>query len=96
MPNHTHWSILTTVLWLVAAGLGISLLPECYDCVGVANVVSQSLLAPHPESHISMVTRTSDDCRLLQRFVGHALGFTDAPRPEPPILPLPEGARSLR
>ena len=72
---------LRTVLWLVAAGLGISLLPECYDHAGVANVVSRPLLAPHPESHILMVTRASDDCSLLQRFVDHALSFAAAPRP---------------
>jgi DNA-binding transcriptional LysR family regulator len=74
---------LRTVLWLVAAGLGISLLPECYDRAGVANVVSRPLLTPHPESHISMVTRMSDDCRLLQRFVDHALGFTVSNHPAP-------------
>jgi DNA-binding transcriptional LysR family regulator len=34
---------LRTVLWLIAAGLGISLLPECY-------VVRRPLLTPHPES----------------------------------------------
>jgi DNA-binding transcriptional LysR family regulator len=72
---------LRTVLWLVAAGLGISLLPECYDHAGVANVVSRPLLAPDPESHILMVTRASDDCSLLQRFVDHALSFAGAPRP---------------
>jgi DNA-binding transcriptional LysR family regulator len=71
---------LRTVLWLVAAGLGIALLPECYARAGVANIVSRPLLTPHPESHISIVTRGSDDCLLLQRFVDHALSFTDAPR----------------
>jgi DNA-binding transcriptional LysR family regulator len=80
---------LRTVLWLVAAGLGISLLPECYDRAGVANVVSRPLLPPHPESHISMVTRVSDDCLLLQRFVDHALGFTGALRPAQPAPPAP-------
>lgn len=78
---------LRTVLWLVAAGLGISLLPECYDRAGVANVVSRPLLTPHSESHISMVTRVTDDCLLLQRFVDHALGFSGAPRPVEPALP---------
>lgn len=78
---------LRTVLWLVAAGLGISLLPECYDRAGVANVVSRPLLATHPESQISMVTRATDDCLLLQRFVDHALSFTDASRAAQPALP---------
>jgi DNA-binding transcriptional LysR family regulator len=78
---------LRTVLWLVAAGLGISLLPECYGRAGVANVVSRPLLTPHPESQISMVTRVCDDCLLLQRFVDHALGFTVADRPAPLALP---------
>lgn len=78
---------LRTVLWLVAAGLGISLLPECYDRAGVANVVSRPLLAPHPESQISMVTRVRDDCLLLQRFVDHALGFTGALLPARPVPP---------
>jgi DNA-binding transcriptional LysR family regulator len=75
---------LRTVLWLVAAGLGIALLPECYDRAGVANIVSRPLLVPNPESHISMVARASDDCVLLQRFVDHALGFSDRPRPAQP------------
>ena len=66
---------------------GISLLPECYDRAGVANVVSRPLLATHPESQISMVTRVADDCLLLQRFVDHALSFTDAPRAAQPALP---------
>jgi DNA-binding transcriptional LysR family regulator len=78
---------LRTVLWLVAAGLGIALLPECYDRAGVANIVSRPLLVPNPESHISMVARASDDCLLLQRFVDHALGFTDASRTEQPARP---------
>lgn len=79
---------LRTVLWLVAAGLGISLLPECYDRAGVANVVSRPLLAPYPESQISMVTRDSDDGLLLRRFVDHALSFTAADRPAPPTPPV--------
>lgn len=78
---------LRTVLWLVAAGLGISLLPECYDRAGVANVVSRPLLATHPESQISIVTRATDDCLLLQRFVDHALSFTDASRTAQPASP---------
>ena len=86
---------LRTVLWLVAAGLGISLLPECYGRAGVANVVSRPLLAPHPESHISIVTRMSDDCQLLQRFVDHALGFTDAQRPVAPALPAVRKRKAL-
>lgn len=77
---------LRTALWLVAAGLGISLLPECYDRAGVANIVSRPLLAPHPESRISMVTRANDDCPLLQRFVDHALSFTAT---DPPASPFP-------
>jgi DNA-binding transcriptional LysR family regulator len=85
---------LRTVLWLVAAGLGISLLPECYDRAGVANVASRPLLAPHPESHISMVTRVSDETALLLRFVDHALGFTAAPRPAPPA-PATAGKRKV-
>jgi DNA-binding transcriptional LysR family regulator len=85
---------LRTVLWLVAAGLGISLLPECYTRAGVANVVSRPLKAPHPESQISMVTRLSDDCMLLQRFVDHALGFADASRPVP-TLPAVRKRRDL-
>ncbi len=78
---------LRTVLWLVAAGLGISLLPECYDHAGVANVVSRPLLASHPESHISMVTRVADDGVLLQRFVEHALSFANVTPPVQPALP---------
>jgi hypothetical protein len=34
-----------------------------------------------------MVTRVTDDCPLLQRFVDHALGFTDASPPAQPALP---------
>ena len=83
---------LRTVLWLVAAGLGIALLPECYDRAGVANLVSRQLLAPHPESHISMVTRMDDDCKLLQRFVDHALNFPVTER----LAPLAPATASKR
>jgi DNA-binding transcriptional LysR family regulator len=86
---------LRTVLWLVAAGLGISLLPECYDRAGVANVVSRPLLAPHPESHISVATRADNDCVLLQRFVDHALSFTDASRTAPSAVPAPRKRKDL-
>jgi hypothetical protein len=49
--------------------------------------VSRPLLATHPESQISIVTRATDDCLLLQRFVDHALSFTDASRTAQPALP---------
>jgi DNA-binding transcriptional LysR family regulator len=78
---------LRTVLWLVAGGTGIAILPECYDQAGVASVVSLPLLTPHFESHISVLTRTDNKDPLLVRFVEHAMQFASVPEssrlPEP-------------
>ena len=62
---------LRTVLWLVAAGLGITLLPECYSGAGVANVVARPLLGLGVDSQVLMATRAAVPSLLLRRFVEH-------------------------
>ena len=66
---------LRTVLWLVAGGTGVALLPECYGRAGVARVVSRSLRGPPLMSRISMVSRRDARCPLLERFIAHAALF---------------------
>lgn len=64
---------LRTVLSLVAAGLGISILPSCYQDAGVANVVAKPLDTPDAESRMLVAMRTSNASLLPRRFIECAL-----------------------
>jgi DNA-binding transcriptional LysR family regulator len=64
---------LRTVLSLVAAGLGISILPACYQDAGVANVVARPLDTPDAESRLLVGMRAGDASLLTRRFVDCAL-----------------------
>jgi DNA-binding transcriptional LysR family regulator len=64
---------LRTVLSLVAAGLGISILPSCYQDAGVANVVAKPLDTPDAESRLLVAMRTSNASLLPRRFMECAL-----------------------
>ncbi|WP_426440762.1 LysR substrate-binding domain-containing protein [Bradyrhizobium genosp. P] len=64
---------LRTVLSLVAAGLGIAILPSCYQDAGVANVVAKPLDTPDAESRMLVAMRTSNASLLPRRFLECAL-----------------------
>ncbi|WGS19643.1 MULTISPECIES: LysR substrate-binding domain-containing protein [unclassified Bradyrhizobium] len=64
---------LRTVLSLVAAGIGLSILPSCYQDAGVANVVARPLDTPDAESRMLVAMRTSNASLLPRRFVECAL-----------------------
>ncbi|MBR0932464.1 LysR substrate-binding domain-containing protein [Bradyrhizobium jicamae] len=64
---------LRTVLSLVAAGIGLSILPSCYQDAGVANVVAKPLDTPDAESRLLVGMRAADASVLARRFVDCAL-----------------------
>jgi DNA-binding transcriptional LysR family regulator len=64
---------LRTVLSLVAAGLGIAILPSCYRDAGVANVVAKPLDTPDAESRMLVAMRASNASLLPRRFIDYAL-----------------------
>ncbi|MBK5960865.1 LysR family transcriptional regulator [Rhodoplanes elegans] len=60
---------LTTVLGLVAAGLGVSLLPQCYASVGMAGVVARPIAAADAESRLMLAVRAPHASPVATRFV---------------------------
>ncbi|KJC40411.1 LysR family transcriptional regulator [Bradyrhizobium sp. LTSP885] len=64
---------LRTVLSLVAAGIGLSILPSCYQHAGVVNVVAKTLDTPDAESRMLVAMRTSNASLLPRRFIECAL-----------------------
>ncbi|WP_141340731.1 LysR substrate-binding domain-containing protein [Bradyrhizobium sp. USDA 3458] len=75
---------LRTVLSLVAAGIGLSILPSCYQQAGVMNVVAKPLDTPDAESRM-LVAMRSNASLLPRRFVECALQA--ASRSAPPLVP---------
>ncbi|WP_264623284.1 LysR family substrate-binding domain-containing protein [Bradyrhizobium elkanii] len=75
---------LRTVLSLVAAGIGLSILPSCYQQAGVMNVVAKPLDTPDAESRMLVAMRSSASL-LPRRFVECALQA--ASRSVPPLVP---------
>ncbi|MGX1104863.1 MULTISPECIES: LysR substrate-binding domain-containing protein [Bradyrhizobium] len=75
---------LRTVLSLVAAGIGLSILPSCYQQAGVMNVVAKALDTPDAESRM-LVAMRSNASLLPRRFVECALQA--ASRSAPPLFP---------
>ncbi|MFN5490258.1 MAG: LysR family substrate-binding domain-containing protein, partial [Bradyrhizobium sp.] len=75
---------LRTVLSLVAAGIGLSILPSCYQQAGVMNVVAKTLDTPDAESRM-LVAMRSNASLLPRRFVECALQA--ATRSTPPLVP---------
>lgn len=60
---------LRTVLGLVAAGIGIAILPACYRQAGVANVTARRLDTPDAESRLLVAMRANNTSLLARRFV---------------------------
>lgn len=69
--QHAHE--LGSVLGLVAAGIGIAILPECYARIGISDVISRSLARPGAVSELLLAARANAISRQSQRFVDIAL-----------------------
>jgi len=63
----------TTILGLVAAGMGISILPEIYTKTGIPGVAYRPLDTPDAASRLLLAHRASDDSPLLERFLSVAI-----------------------
>jgi DNA-binding transcriptional LysR family regulator len=60
---------LNSVLGLVAAGIGVAILPECYCRIGIAGVTHRKLASPGAESQLLLALRQENAPAHLQRFV---------------------------
>ncbi|SDS56547.1 LysR substrate-binding domain-containing protein [Bradyrhizobium canariense] len=60
---------LSTVLGLVAAGIGVAVLPACYTCIAMPGVFSRPIAADDAESWMMLASRANDSSPLLQRFL---------------------------
>jgi DNA-binding transcriptional LysR family regulator len=74
---------LRTVLSLVAAGIGLAILPSCYQDAGVPNVVAKPLDTPDAESRMLVAMRTGNASLLPRRFVECALQAASRMVPRP-------------
>lgn len=64
---------LRTVVGLVAAGIGISILPACYQRAGVGSVIAKRLDTPEAETRLMVAMRPASASLLTRRFVDCAL-----------------------
>jgi DNA-binding transcriptional LysR family regulator len=58
-----------TVVGLVAAGLGVSLVPRSISSIGLDGVVYRELTDVSPEAHIAMVVSTTNDRPVVRHFI---------------------------
>lgn len=77
--------VASSILSLVAAGIGVAVLPECQSRAGIAGVASRSLDAPDTGSDLLLAHRVSDTSPLLRNF----LAVADEIAPELPASPAP-------
>ena len=77
------WQILFSVSLIGAAGLGLSILPSCYQDAGVANVVARPLDTPDAESRLLVGLRASNASVLAHRLVDCALQVSSRVRSRP-------------
>ncbi|MHB1304280.1 MAG: LysR substrate-binding domain-containing protein [Acidiphilium sp.] len=68
-----HARELGSVLGLVAAGIGIAILPHCYARIGIPDVVSRPLAEPGAASELLLAFKAQTISPRLQRFVEIAL-----------------------
>jgi len=62
----------TTVIGLVASGIGVAILPEIYRKTAIPGVVYRPLDAAGTDSRVMLATRSDDDSLLLDRFLSIA------------------------
>jgi DNA-binding transcriptional LysR family regulator len=61
-----------TIIGLVAAGMGVSILPRTYAKTGIAGVVYRALASDDAQSRLLMAYRGNDAAPLLHRFIAAA------------------------
>lgn len=82
-PRVTHQvPVASAVLGLVAAGMGIAILPECQSRAGIVGVASRPLDAPDTGSDLLLAHRVDDANPLLHRFLDVAAAVAPAPSSE--------------
>ncbi|BAJ81316.1 MULTISPECIES: LysR family transcriptional regulator [Acidiphilium] len=64
-----HARELGSVLGLVAAGIGIAILPECYVRIGISDVASRKLGEPGAASELLLAVKPQTASHRVQRFV---------------------------
>jgi DNA-binding transcriptional LysR family regulator len=81
-PRVTHEAAVgASILSLVAAGVGVALLPECQSRAGVVGVMNRPLSAPHTESDLLLAHRLDNASPVLRRFVEVAAEVAPVPLP---------------
>lgn len=73
-----HVRELSSVLGLVAAGIGVSILPKCYQRVGISGVASRPLAEPGADSEMLLAVKANAASAPLRRFVEVALDLRPA------------------
>jgi DNA-binding transcriptional LysR family regulator len=63
---------LNSVLGLVAAGIGIAVLPECYAKFSISSVVNRELTTKAAQSQLLLTTGTRDVPSFVKNFIGVA------------------------
>lgn len=66
----------TTILGLIAAGMGVSILPEIYTRTGIPGVAYRTIDAEGTESRLLIASRSDDDSPLLKHFLAFAGEFS--------------------
>jgi DNA-binding transcriptional LysR family regulator len=70
MPVRMHHTrLLQTGLLLVGAGVGVSIVPECFKSIHVRGVVYKKLLVEPPPSELVAAWRRDNPSPLLRRFI---------------------------
>ena len=67
---------LSTVLGLVAAGIGIAVLPECYSSMMGSSVASLNIASNDAEGTLVLALKADNSSPLLRRFVDVAHGLS--------------------
>jgi DNA-binding transcriptional LysR family regulator len=66
-------SAMPTVVGLVAAGLGVSLVPRSISSIALGGVVYRDLADAHPEAGIALVVSATNDRPVVQNFINTVL-----------------------
>ena len=71
-----HARELGSVLGLVAAGIGVAILPQCYGRIGIPGVVSRRLAKPGADSELLLAFKARALTPRLHRFIDTALALS--------------------
>jgi DNA-binding transcriptional LysR family regulator len=86
-PRVAHeCSAMQTVVGLVAAGLGVSLVPQSISRLDVVNAAYRKLDGAQPAAQIAIVTKSGNDRPLVSNFLAstrHGLATDDQHQPAP-------------